>query len=131
MAQQPVELILVRHLASRLAVPVFVIDTAGDMVYFNEPAERALGRRFDEISIMPFAEWTTVFRPSREGRVMEPEEIPLVVSLRRAIPVHGPVDILGGDGVERTIEVTAFPLVSPPDQLIGAVAMFWEARDGA
>jgi PAS domain-containing protein len=131
MAQQPVELILVRHLASRLAVPVFVIDTAGDMVYFNEPAERALGRRFDEISIMPFAEWTTVFRPSRAGRILEPEEIPLVVSLRRAIPVHGPVDILGGDGVERTIEVTAFPLVSPPDQLIGAVAMFWEARDGA
>jgi hypothetical protein len=33
--------------------------------------------------------------------------------------------------VERTIEVTAFPIVSPPDQLIGAVAMFWEARDGA
>lgn len=131
MAQQPVELILVRHLASRLAVPVFVIDTAGDMVYFNEPAERVLGRRFDEIRIMPFADWTTAFRPSRSGRILAAEEIPLVVSLRGAIPVHGPVDIVGGDGVERTIEVTAFPIVSPPDQLIGAVAMFWEARDGA
>ena len=131
MAQQPVELILVHHLASRRAVPVFVIDTAGDMVYFNEPAERVLGRRFDEIRIMPFADWTTAFRPSRSGQVLAPEEIPLVVSLRRAIPVHGPVDIVSGDGVERTIEVTAFPIVSPPDQLIGAVAMFWEARDGA
>ncbi|MFO7533987.1 MAG: hypothetical protein R6W93_16140 [Candidatus Limnocylindrales bacterium] len=38
MAQQPVELILVRHLASRLAVPVFVVDPSGDLVYFNEPA---------------------------------------------------------------------------------------------
>ena len=127
MAQHPVELILVRHLASRLAMPVFVIDAAGDLVFFNEPAEQVLGRRFNEILVMPFAEWTTTFLPSAHGRLLDAEEIPLVVALHRVMPVHSPVDIVGGDGVQRTIEVTAFPLIGPNDRVVGAVAMFWEA----
>ncbi|HEX2221895.1 MAG TPA: PAS domain-containing protein, partial [Candidatus Limnocylindria bacterium] len=67
MAQQPIELILMRHLASRLAVPVFIVDAAGDMVYFNEPAERVLGRRFNEVREMPFDQWTTAFLPQGES----------------------------------------------------------------
>jgi PAS domain-containing protein len=126
----PVELILVRHLATRLAVPVFVIDAAGDLVFFNEPAERVLGRRFNEIIVMPFAEWTTAFLPSAAGRLLDAEEIPLVQALHQVIPVHSPVDIMGGDGVQRTIEVTAFPLIGPNEAVIGAVAMFWEAAGG-
>lgn len=128
MAQQPIELILVRHLASRLAVPVFVVNQAGDLVYFNEPAERVLGRRFDEIRAMPFDEWTTAFLPSAEGRELAVDELPLVVALRRRVPAHARFEIVGGDGVTRAIEVTAFPLVSPPDQQVGAVAMFWETE---
>jgi PAS domain-containing protein len=126
----PVELILVRHLATRLAVPVFVVDSAGDLVFFNEPAERVLGRRFNEIIVMPFAEWTTVFVPSAHGRLLDAEEIPLVQALHQVTPVHSPVDIVGGDGVPRTIEVTAFPLIGPNEAVIGAVAMFWEAGGG-
>jgi PAS domain-containing protein len=128
MAAHPVELILLRHLASRLAIPVFVIDAAGDLIFFNEPAELVLGRRFNEILVMPFAEWTTVFRPSNDGRLLDAEEIPLVVALHQVIPVHSPVDIVSGDGVHRTIEVTAFPLIGPNDTVSGAVAMFWEAH---
>lgn len=128
MAQQPVELILVRHLASRLAVPVFVVDPAGDLVYFNEPAERVLGRRFDEIRVMSFDEWTTAFVPAAAGRALAVEELPLVVAVRRSMPAHSRMTIVGGDGVRRGIEVTAFPIIGPNDQLIGAVAMFWEAE---
>jgi PAS domain-containing protein len=127
MAQQPVELILIRHLGSRLAIPVFVIDADGNMVYFNGPAGRILGRDFDEISVMPLAEWTTVFLPSAGGRRLEVEEVPLVQALRQASPVHGTIEIVGADGVARTISVTAFPLVAPTDQVLGAVAMFWES----
>src|SRR5688500_7513980 len=123
---QPVEIILVRHLASRLAIPVFVVDQAGDMVYFNEPAERVLGRRFDEIRSMPFEEWTTAFLPTGEGRQLAVEELPLVEALRRGVPSHRPMEIVAGDGVKRTIGVTAFPVVAPPGRTLGAVAMFWE-----
>jgi PAS domain-containing protein len=126
MSQQPIELILVRHLGSRLVVPVFVVNEAGDLVYFNEPAEGVLGRRFDEIRAMPFDEWTTAFLPSTEGREMAADELPLVIALRKRVPAHARFDIVGGDGVNRTIEVTAFPLVTPPDSMTGAVAMFWE-----
>lgn len=129
MSQQPVELILVRHLASRLAVPVFVIDPAGDLVYFNEPAEALLGRRYEEMWVMPFAEWTTAFVPSADGRPLTPEELPLVVALRRSVPAHGRLEIVSGDGFRRSIEVTAFPIIAPGSQSRGAVAMFWESAD--
>src|SRR6266568_6288955 len=82
-AQLPIELILLRHLASRLAVPVFVVDASGDMVYFNEPAEAVLGRRFNEVREMPFEEWTTAFLPRGDGRLLDVDEIPLVVAVRR------------------------------------------------
>lgn len=129
MAQQPVEIILVRHLASCLAVPVFVVDAAGDLVYFNEPAERVVGRRFNEIRVMPFEEWTSAFAPSMEGQAMSADELPLVVALKSSVPAHRKLDIVGGDGVERTIEATAFPLIGPEQRTIGAVAMFWESSD--
>jgi PAS domain-containing protein len=126
MAQQPIELILVRHLASRLAVPVFVVDATGDMVYFNGPAGDVLGRPFDEINVMRFDDWTTAFRPTSRGRALDVDDIPLVRALRQSTPVHGPLEILGADGVTRPIEVTAYPIVPPSGEVLGAVAMFWE-----
>jgi len=128
MAQQPVELILVRHLASRLAVPVFVIDASGDLVYFNEPAEQALGRRFEETPPMGHDEWTAAFLPSRSGRPLDAEQTPLMIALRQAMPYHTSLDVLTGDDVWRSVEVTAFPIIAPGDRLLGAVAMFWEAH---
>src|SRR5262249_20492003 len=47
-AQQSVEMILVRQLASYLFVPVLVFDTTGTVIFYNEPAERILGVRFEE-----------------------------------------------------------------------------------
>lgn len=130
MDQYPVELILVRHLASRLAIPVFVVDVGGELVFFNEPAERVLGRRYDEIQIMPFDEWTTAFMPASEGRRLDPDELPLVAALRRRIPAHSRFEIVSATGVKRSLEVTAFPIIAPTDRLLGAVAMFWET-DGS
>lgn len=126
MGQYPVELILVRHLASRLAIPVFVVDASGELIYFNEPAERVLGRRYDEIRSMPFEEWTTVFVPASQGRPLDADQLPLVVALRRSTPAHRDFEIVSADGVKRSIEVTAFPVIAPVDRTIGAVAMFWE-----
>ena len=34
-----VEIILMRQFASYLALPIFVVDPKGDLIYFNEPAE--------------------------------------------------------------------------------------------
>ena len=124
----PVELILIRHLASRLAMPVFVVDRVGDLVFFNEPAEAVLGRRFEEIRSMPFEEWTTAFLPTDAGQPLSVDELPLVIALRSAVPAHRTFGIRAADGAQRTIETTAFPLLATGGELVGAVAMFWENR---
>ena len=125
---QPIELILVRHLAVSLAVPVFVVDPDGTMVFYNEAAERVLGRRFDDAGDMPFEEWTSIFAVRDEaGAPFDIEELPLVRALRSNRPAHSRFDITGLDGAPRSIEVSAFPLEAQGARRLGAVALFWES----
>jgi PAS domain-containing protein len=49
---QPIELILMRELADHLATPIFVVEPNGDLLFYNEPAEKLLGTRFDETGTM-------------------------------------------------------------------------------
>ena len=55
MSQKPIELILMRQLASTLAMPIFLVDADGTLAFYNEPAERVLGMRFEETGEMPGA----------------------------------------------------------------------------
>lgn len=126
MPQQPIELILLRHLASRLAIPVFIVDPNGDMIYFNEAAEGVLGRRYDEIRTMPFEEWTTAFLPRAESSPLSGDDLPLAVAVRERKPDHREIDITDAEGNPRRIGVSAFPIEGSDGTLAGAVAMFWE-----
>lgn len=130
MAQQAIELILFRQLATTLAVPVFLVDERGDLVFLNEAAEGLLGIRFDDIDQLSFETWTTMFRPrTLTGQAMPGESLPLAQAVLHRRPAHGTVRLTGGDGKDRTIEATAFPLEGGRGRLIGAVAMFWEADE--
>ena len=127
MAQQPIELILLRQLATALVVPVFIVDERGDLVFLNEPAERLLGIRLEELDHLPFETWTTAFRPKApDGTTVPADDLPLVRAIVDRRPAHGTLQITGSDGTERAIEITAFPLEGGRGRLIGAVAMFWE-----
>ena len=66
MSQKAVEVILMRQLASYLALPIFLVDPEGTLLFYNEPAEVILGRRFDETGKMPVGEWSTIFEPTEE-----------------------------------------------------------------
>jgi len=44
MAQHEIEVILFRQLAASLAMPIFIVDPQGTLLYCNEPAELILGR---------------------------------------------------------------------------------------
>ena len=124
----PIELILVRHLASTLTIPTFLVDVEGTLVFYNEAAEGLLGRRFDEAGEMAFEDWTSAYAVrDKSGRLVRSEQIPLVRALRGSRPIHVRVDITGLDGAPRTLEVTAFPLVGQGEQRLGAVALFWES----
>ena len=126
MPQHEIEVILMRQLASYLAMPVFIVDPAGNLLFYNEPAEPLLGRQFDEAGEMPMAEWATAFSPhDADGRPLPPETLPLVIALRRREPTHKALRITGLDGVTRRIEVIAFPLVGQGGRMLGAAAIFW------
>ncbi len=123
-------LILARDLASRLATPVFVVDAEGSLVYFNEAAEPVVGRTYAETGELPAGEWATAWSPTDEtGAPIPLEELPLGIAFSQGRPAHRAFRIAAGDGVEREIEATAFPLFIGPDEVAGAIAVFWERRD--
>src|SRR5438132_3207555 len=118
MPQKDIELILTRQLASYLAIPIFLVDPQGNLLYFNEPAEAILGRRFNETGEMPASEWSTRFtQTDEEGNPIPPEDLPLVIAFTRRRPAQMSFWISGLDGVRRYIEVTALPLIGQMGQL--------------
>lgn len=132
MAQRDIGLILMRQLASGLALPVWLSDERGDLLFFNEPAEKLLGRRFDDVGDVSLddARRVLAFRDA-EGNALAPDQTPLLVALRERRPVLRLVRMSALDGHDHEIEVTAFPLVGGGGHLIGGVAMFWERRKPA
>jgi PAS domain-containing protein len=130
MTQREVELILVRQLASYLALPIFLVDPAGNLIYYNEPAEVLLGRRYAETGEMPVEEWGTVFVPRDDaGEPLPPADLPLVRALTNKRPEHGRMVIDGLDGARRTLDVTALPLLGQHGRELGALAVFWEVTE--
>ncbi len=127
MPQRDIEIILMRQLASYLVVPIFVVDTEGRMLFYNEPAEALLGRQFDEAGEMPMGEWSTIFNPrDDDGSLLPPDSLPLVIALRKRIPATRRVRITGLDGVARRLDIVAFPLQGQGNRILGAAALFWE-----
>ena len=130
MAHKEIELILLRQLAGYLATPVFIVDAAGTLVFYNEPAEPILGRRFEETGEMTAAEWSTAFRPTDEkGAAISPEALPLSVALTEHRLSHEHLWIRGHDDVRRHIEAAAFPIIGHGNCFLGAVVVFRELSD--
>jgi len=74
-----IEIILNRQLADCLSIPVFITDTAGNLIFYNEPAEEVLGRRFEETGEMPVEVWSTIYKPiDVDGKTIPPDDLPLV-----------------------------------------------------
>jgi PAS domain S-box-containing protein len=125
--QKPLVLILARDLATRLASPMFVVDAEGTLVFFNEAAEMVLGQTFADAGEMKAEEWATAFEPAdEEGRELTLRELPLGVALFHGRPAHRTFRIRGADGVVRGLAATGLPLRTHPNELVGAVALFWD-----
>ena len=129
MAAYEIEIILNRQLADCLSIPVFITDTAGNLIFYNEPAEQVLGKRFEETGEMPVEEWSTIFKPLDEGgQPLAPEELPLVRTLGDEYPHHKNFQIESLKGERLNISVTSYPIISRSGKFIGAVAIFWKRK---
>jgi len=128
--QQPIELILMKRLAGYLTVPIFMVDSIGNLLFYNEAAEAILGYQYEDTGEMPLEEWGTIFSPmDGQGLPLEPRDLPLAMALRQQRPVQGAFRLRGLDGVWRSIEILAFPLEGQGGRRVGAAAIFWECSD--
>jgi PAS domain-containing protein len=132
MAQKALELILIRQLATRLALPMFVIDTTSRLLFYNAAAERILGRRFAETGELAAEEWTSGLDPTDEqGAPLPPAKQPLLIASRERRPAHGRLWVRGLDNVRRLVDATCFPLVGMGDHHLGVVAITWPVEEPA
>lgn len=127
MSQHEIEVILARHLAEHLAMPMFIVNPQGELLYYNEPAESVLGLRYNETGPLAAQEWSTLFQPmDQTGQPIQPESLPLMIATLQRRPAHRTFWIHGMDGALRQIEVTAIPLLVHSGRFLGAIAIFWE-----
>ncbi len=127
MVQQPIELILLKQWAELVASPVWLMDAEGNLVYYNEAAELILGMRFDETGEINAGQLSEMFNTTApDGTAIEAAELPVVKALVNGVPAHGEVRIKDGRGEWREINVSAVPLVSAEQRMVGVMAMFWE-----
>jgi len=129
MASYEIEIILNRQLADCLSIPVFITDTIGNLIFYNEAAEEILGKRFEDTGEMPVEEWSTDFKPlDEEGLLLPPGELPLVKTLSDALPHHKTFQIESMQGKNQHISVTSYPIIGRTGKMLGAVAIFWKSK---
>ena len=132
MGQYAIEIILMRQLASYLAVPILLVDRNHDLVFFNESAEPIIGHRFDETGEIHRSELGRLLHfTDANGVPIPPDEHPLAVAIDRNEPSHRRAWLTGLDGVPRVIEGLAIPLDTCDSGLVGAAGIFWEIGESA
>lgn len=124
-------LILAREFASKLDTATFITNAAGKLVYYNEPAEKILGRTFAEAGEMPAEEWPELFDVRyRDGRPMPLQQMPEGIALLERRAAHDSYRITGLDGRNHELAVTAFPVFARANEFVGTVIFFWEESAG-
>jgi PAS domain-containing protein len=126
--QKHLVLILAREFASSLSTPTLVADDRGYLVFYNEAAEGVVGRRFAEEGEMPIEDWLADFEArTLAAEPLPPERRPTHIALNERRATHLRYLVASADGVEREIEVTAFPLFAHTDEFVGIVVIFWRS----
>jgi PAS domain-containing protein len=121
---QPLELILARNLISIISLAALLIDSDGNIVFFNDAAAEIVGSPFEEIGTMPQDEWNARYGPLDEnGEPLPAEELPLRIAIREGRPAYARFRIRGDAGLLE-VEAGALPLLGPAGYH-GAIVVFW------
>jgi PAS domain-containing protein len=127
--QPDLVLIVARSFATKLATPTLITDARGDLVFFNDAAGELIGRSYLDIGQLPVSRWQELFEPrTLNEEPLKVEETPSGIAVLERRPVHDSFAFRGLDGREHKITVTAFPLFSQPDEVVGVMSIFWELR---
>jgi PAS domain-containing protein len=125
--QKGIELILLRQWAAHLQTPIWIAGTNGELLFYNEPAELLLGRRFDEAGEMPLDHLPILFDiKTEEGEPFDPTKLALGIALRERRPAHDRIRFTAMDGKPHLIEVSAVPIIAQGNRHLGAIVFFNE-----
>ena len=125
-APRSLPLILARELASNLATPLFLMDAAGTLVYFNDAAELLIGKPFAELGEIPVHDFGQVLElQDVDGEPVRRRDTPSGIAFFLRCPAHKTLSATGLDGVRRTVDVTAYPLFGTAGEMHGVVTVFW------
>ena len=123
--QRNVALILARELAVNLATPMWIWDENGELVFANEHVQEILGSPHRDVGVGKLEDLPSFEPRDLDGRPIPKDELPSAVALQRKEPSHRELLIVGRDGVERALTVTAFPLFARDGEFVGAMSVFW------
>jgi PAS domain-containing protein len=128
---QPLLLIQARNLITNMALPAFLTDTEGALLFFNDAAGELLGRTFEEVGPVSRNEWGRDFGPFDEnGAPIAADHQPLANALRAGHPVQGRFYISTAPNSLRQVEVSVLPLLEPGN-FEGAMVAMWPVENGA
>ena len=127
-ASRSLPLILARELATNLSTPMFLLDAAGTLVFFNEAAERLIGRSFAEMGEIPGLEFGDLLDLARGRR--RTDAPPRLARGRRLLraetgPQAGAVFLLRrrDAATSRPPRIHSF---GAADEMHGVVTVFWQ-----
>lgn len=127
--QPDLVLIVARSFATKLATPTLITDARGDLVYFNDAAGELIGRSYLDIGQLPVSRWQELLEPrTLDEQPLKVEQTPSGIAVLERRPVHDSFAFHGLDGRDHKITVTAFPLFSHPEEVVGVMSIFWELR---
>ena len=128
-APRSIPLILARELAANLATPMFLIDAAGMLVYFNEAAELMLGKTHAEVGNITANEFGSMLQlTDLDGDPIRRRDSPAGVAFIHREPSHRTLHATTLDGERDKFECTAYPLFGRADEMHGVLTLFWKAK---
>ena len=126
-APKSLPLILAREFAANLATPMFLIDAAGMLVFYNDAAAMLLGKPFGELGDIPASDFAAVLElATPTGDPLLRRDSPAGIALFQQRPSHASVVATTFDGARRPFEATAYPLFATSGDMHGVIAVFWE-----
>src|SRR5262245_53448483 len=118
MTQKALALIVARELAANLATPMFLIDAAGDLVYYNDAAEDIIGKPFAELGVINALRWGDMLNlQTTDGEPLRRRDSPSGIAFYQRRPAHLLLNAAMFDGSLRDLEVTAYPLFAKADEM--------------
>ena len=127
MAQYPIEMILLKQWASLMAVPVWITDFDGRLIYYNEPTEEIIGLRFEDAGELSADRLSEVFVIcDLDGSPLAADDRPLMTALTKQMSAHRRMRFLRADKEWREIAVTAIPIIGEGNRHLGAMVTMWE-----